>query len=119
MNEDFLKWLATQDIDTTSYAGFNNLEQNGLAQSFANLPANEDGGFLKSLGFGGSLSDLTGLAGLGMKAFALPGQMDAFGAQTDLLKQQVASNKQSSKDRKAFNNVWANASNSLAGSGVA
>ena len=56
-----------------------------------------------------------GLGGLAMKAVALPGQMEYYGAQTDLAKQQLASNKQAMADRQTFNNTWANASNGLAG----
>ena len=58
---------------------------------------------------------LTNLGGLAMKAIALPGQMEYYGAQTDLAKQQLASNKQAMADRKTFNANWANASNGLAG----
>ena len=57
----------------------------------------------------------TGLGGLAMKAIALPGQMEYYGAQTDLAKQQLASNKQAMADKQTFNNTWANASNGLAG----
>ena len=56
-----------------------------------------------------------GLGGLAMKAIALPGQMEYYGAQTDLAKQQLASNKQAMADRQTFNANWANASNGLAG----
>ena len=56
-----------------------------------------------------------GLGGLAMKAIALPGQMEYYGAQTDLAKQQLASNQQAMADRKTFNANWANASNGLAG----
>ena len=55
-----------------------------------------------------------GLGGLAMKAIALPGQMEYYGAQTDLAKQQLASNKQAMADKQTFNNTWANASNGLA-----
>lgn len=60
-----------------------------------------------------------GLGGLAMKAIALPGQMEYYGAQTDLAKQQLASNKQSMADKKTFNAGWANASNNVMGSGLA
>ena len=56
-----------------------------------------------------------GLGGLAMKAIALPQQMQYYGAQTDLAKQQLASNQQAMADRKTFNANWANASNGLAG----
>ena len=59
-----------------------------------------------------------GLGGLAMKAVALPGQMEYYGAQTDLAKQQLASNKQAMADRQTFNNTWANASNGLAARSV-
>ena len=59
-----------------------------------------------------------GLGGLAMKAIALPGQMEYYGAQTDLAKQQLASNKQSMADKQTFNNTWANASNGLAARSV-
>ena len=56
-----------------------------------------------------------GLAGTLGKLAALPGQMEYYGAQTDLAKQQLASNQQAMADRKTFNANWANASNGLAG----
>ena len=56
-----------------------------------------------------------GLGGLAMKAIALPGQMEYYGAQTDLAKQQLANNKQAMADRQTFNNTWSSASNGLAG----
>ena len=60
-----------------------------------------------------------GLGGLAMKAIALPQQMEYYGAQTDLAKQQLASNQQAMADKKAFNAGWANASNNVMGSGLA
>lgn len=60
-----------------------------------------------------------GLGGLAMKAIALPQQMEYYGAQTDLAKQQLASNRQAMEDRKLFNSNWANASNSVIGGGLA
>ena len=56
-----------------------------------------------------------GLGGLATKAIALPGQMEYYGAQTDLAKQQLANNKQAMADKQTFNTNWANASNGLAG----
>ena len=56
-----------------------------------------------------------GLAGTLAKFAALPQQMEYYGAQTDLAKQQLASNQQAMADRKTFNANWANASNGLAG----
>ena len=61
---------------------------------------------------------LTNVGGLAMKAIALPGQMEYYGAQTDLAKQQLASNKQSMADKQTFNTNWANASNGLAARSV-
>ena len=63
----------------------------------------------------GTVSNLGGLA---MKAFALPSQLDYYGTQTDLAKQQLNANKQAMADRKTFNANWANASNGLAGKSV-
>ena len=60
----------------------------------------------------------TGLGGLAMKAVALPGQMEYYGAQTDLAKQQLANNKQAMADRQTFNNTWSSASNGLAARSV-
>ena len=58
---------------------------------------------------------LTNLGGLAMKAIALPGQMEYYGAQTDLAKQNFASNRQAMADKQKFYGTWANASNGLAG----
>ena len=71
---------------------------------------------LFGLGTTGQWDTAMGLGGLAMKAIALPQQMEYYGAQTDLAKQQLASNKQAMADRKTFNANWANASNGLAGS---
>ena len=60
-----------------------------------------------------------GLGGLAMKAIALPQQMEYYGAQTDLAKQQLASNRQAMADKKAFNDNFAKASNSVMGGGLA
>ena len=70
---------------------------------------------LFGLGTTGQWDTAMGLGGLAMKAIALPQQMEYYGAQTDLAKQQLASNKQAMADRQTFNNTWANASNGLAG----
>lgn len=59
-----------------------------------------------------------GLGGLAVKAIALPGQMEYYGAQTDLAKQQLASNKQAMADKQTFNNTWSSASNGLAARSV-
>ena len=63
----------------------------------------------------GQWGTLTNVGGLAMKAIALPSQLEYYGAQTDLAKQQLASNQQAMADRKTFNANWANASNGLAG----
>ena len=60
-----------------------------------------------------------GLGGLAMKTIALPLQMEYYGTQIDLAKQQRASNQQAMADKKAFNANVANASNSVMGSGLA
>ena len=73
---------------------------------------------LFGLGTTGQWGTATGLGGLAMKAIALPGQMEYYGAQTDLAKQQLASNKQSMADKQTFNTNWANASNGLAARSV-
>ena len=74
---------------------------------------------LFGLGTTGQWDTAMGLGGLAMKAIALPQQMEYYGAQTDLAKQQLASNKQAMADKKAFNANWSNASNSVMGSGLA
>lgn len=74
---------------------------------------------LFGLGTTGQWDTAMGLGGLAMKAIALPQQMEYYGAQTDLAKQQLASNKQAMADKKAFNSNWANASNSVIGNGLA
>ena len=70
---------------------------------------------LFGLGTTNQWNTAVGLGGLAMKAIALPQQMQYYGAQTDLAKQQLASNQQAMADRKTFNANWANASNGLAG----
>ena len=70
---------------------------------------------LFGLGTTGQWDTALGLGGLAMKAIALPQQMEYYKAQTDLAKQQLASNQQAIADRKTFNANWANASNGLAG----
>ena len=73
---------------------------------------------LFGLGTTGQWNTAMGLGGLAMKAIALPQQMEYYEAQTDLAKQQLASNQQAMADRKTFNANWANASNGLAGNYV-
>lgn len=68
---------------------------------------------------GNQLSTAMGLGGLAMQAISLPQQMEYFDAQTDLAKQQLASNRQAMEDRKLFNSNWASASNGVTGGGLA
>ena len=71
--------------------------------------------------FGLSNSQIGGigtLGGLAMKAIALPGQMDYYNTQTDLAKQQLASNNENMANKRTFNANWSNASNGLARSMV-
>ena len=74
------------------------------------------GGFLGLSG--NQLGTLANVGGLAMKAIALPGQMEYYGAQTDLAKQQLASNNENMANKRTFNANWANASNGLARSMV-
>lgn len=108
----------------------------GLSDAYLNntsLPSVNANDTTSGLSISGLWDSIGGLAGMkegldvagdvyGLySAFAGPGhdlfnaQMDKYGAQTDLLKQQLASNKQSMADTKTFNTNWANASNGLAG----
>ena len=81
-------------------------------------PANLDTGGLFGLS-GNQWGALTNVGGLAMKAMALPLQTDYFKTQIELAKQQRASNQQAMADKKAFNANFANASNSVMGSGLA
>ena len=76
------------------------------------LPGTDEGLF--GLGTTNQWGTAVGLGGLATKAIALPGQMEYYGAQTDLAKQQLASNKQAMADKQTFNNTWSSASNGLA-----
>ena len=67
---------------------------------------------------GNQWGTLANVGGLAMKAIALPGQMEYYGAQTDLAKQQLASNNENMANKRTFNANWANASNGLARSMV-
>ena len=80
------------------------------------LPGTDEGLF--GLGTTDQWGTAIGLGGLATKAIALPGQMEYYGAQTDLAKQQLANNKQSMADKQTFNTNWANASNGLAARSV-
>lgn len=46
-------------------------------------------------------------------------QLDMYGTQKDLLKQQLASNKEALANRRTFNKNWATASNNVMGGGLA
>lgn len=81
-------------------------------------PTTESTG-LFGIGSGDQWGTAMGLGGLAMKAIALPQQMEYYGAQTDLAKQQLANNRQAMEDKKTFNSNWANASNSVMGGGLA
>ena len=77
------------------------------------LPGTDEGLF--GMGTTNQWGTAMELGGLATKAIALPGQMEYYGAQTDLAKQQLANNKQAMADKHTFNTNWANASNGLAG----
>lgn len=87
---------------------------NPMTNELSNITETSSKGLL-GLGTTGQWDAALGLGGLAMKAIALPQQMQYYGAQTDLAKQQLASNQQAMADRKTFNANWANASNGLAG----
>lgn len=86
---------------------------NPITNTLGDITSTDEGLF--GLGTTGQWDTAMGLGGLAMKAIALPQQMEYYGAQTDLAKQQLASNKQAMADRQTFNANWANASNGLAG----
>ena len=86
---------------------------NPTTNTLGDITSTDEGLF--GLGTTNQWGTAMGLGGLAMKAIALPGQMEYYGAQTDLAKQQLASNKQAMADKQTFNNTWANASNGLAG----
>ena len=67
---------------------------------------------------------VTGLASMydtlfGTGADIREAQLDTLGAQKDLLKQQLASNKEALENRRTFNRNWSNASNAVMGNGLA
>ena len=90
----------------------------GVNGGIGRLPDVSGSSGLFGLGTTDQWGTAMGLGGLAMKAIALPGQMKYYGAQTDLAKQQLASNKQAMADRQTFNNTWSSASNGLAARSV-
>lgn len=106
--------LTDKGLEVTPMAG--ELDFSNYTPDITN-PSSNTGLF--GLGTTDQWGTATGLGGLAMKAIALPQQMEYYGAQTDLAKQQLASNQQAMADKKAFNAGWANASNSVMGSGLA
>ena len=99
----------------TSYTEMSGYGVNG---GIGRLPDASESSGLFGLGTTDQWGTAMGLGGLAMKAMALPGQMKYYGAQTDLAKQQLASNKQAMADRQTFNNTWSSASNGLAARSV-
>lgn len=89
---------------------------NPTTNTLSDITSTDEGLF--GLGTTNQWGTAMGLGGLAMKAVALPGQMEYYGAQTDLAKQQLASNKQAMADRQTFNNTWSSASNGLAARSV-
>ena len=89
---------------------------NPTTNTLGDITSTDEGLF--GLGTTNQWGNAIGLGGLAMKAVALPGQMEYYGAQTDLAKQQLASNKQAMADRQTFNNTWSSASNGLAARSV-
>ena len=117
---DFQEWYRKQGMTDQQYAALSPEEQAAMGQSFSMNPSvtNSTDEGLFGLGTTNQWGTAMGLGGLAMKAIALPGQMEYYGAQTDLAKQQLASNKQSMADKQTFNTNWANASNGLAARSV-
>ena len=114
---DLQEWYKKQGMTDQQYSVLSPEEQAAMGQSFSMNPAitNSTSEGLFGLGTTNQWGTAMGLGGLAMKAIALPGQMEYYGAQTDLAKQQLASNKQAMADKQTFNANWANASNGLAG----
>ena len=114
----FQEWYRAQGMTDAQYSALDPASQSAMSDSYkANPTLVDNGGFLGLSG--NQWGALTNVGGLAMKAIALPQQMEYYGAQTDLAKQQLASNQQAMADKKAFNAGWANASNSVMGSGLA
>lgn len=118
---DFQEWYKKQGMTDQQYAALTAEEQKAMGDSYRMNPFIADSSNVGLFGLGttGQWGTATGLGGLAMKAIALPQQMEYYGAQTDLAKQQLASNRQAMEDRKLFNNNWASASNSVTGGGLA
>ena len=114
---DFQEWYKKQGMTDQQYSVLSPEEQAAMGQSFSMSPSvtNSANEGLFGLGTTNQWGTAMGLGGLAMKAIALPQQMEYYGAQTDLAKQQLASNKQAMADKQTFNSTWANASNGLAG----
>ena len=114
---DFQEWYKKQGMTDQQYSVLSPEEQAAMGQSFSMTPSvtNSTNEGLFGLGTTNQWGTAMGLGGLAMKAIALPGQMEYYGAQTDLAKQQLASNKQAMADKQTFNNTWSSASNGLAG----
>lgn len=117
----FQEWYRKQGMTDQQYSALSAEEQAAMGQSYRLNPTLTDSTSTGLFGLGTTdqWGTATGLGGLAMKAIALPQQMEYYGAQTDLAKQQLASNKQAMADKKAFNANWSNASNSVMGSGLA
>ena len=117
---DFQEWYKKQGMTDQQYSALSPEEQAAMGQSFSMSPSvtNSTNEGLFGLGTTNQWGTAMGLGGLAMKAIALPGQMEYYGAQTDLAKQQLASNKQAMADKQTFNTNWANASNGLAARSV-
>ena len=117
----FQEWYRKQGMTDQQYAALSPEEQSAMSQSYGANPilADNTSTGLFGLGTTDQWGTAMGLGGLAMKAIALPQQMEYYGAQTDLAKQQLASNQQAMADKKTFNAGWANASNNVMGSGLA
>ena len=116
----FQEWYRKQGMTDQQYAALSPEEQSAMGQSYGANPVlvdNTNKG-LFGLGTTDQWGTAMGLGGLAMKAMALPGQMEYYGAQTDLAKQQLANNKQAMADKQTFNNTWSSASNGLAARSV-
>ena len=118
---DFQEWYRKQGMTDQQYAALSPEEQAAMGQSFSMTPSvtNSTSTGLFGIGSGDQWGTAMGLGGLAMKAIALPQQMEYYGAQTDLAKQQLASNQQAMADKKEFNDNFAKASNSVMGGGLA
>ena len=118
---DFREWYRKQGMTDQQYAALTAEEQKAMGDSFRMNPSIADSSNVGLFGLGTTdqWGTATGLAGLAMKGIALPAQLKHYGVQTELAKQQLASNRQAMADRKSFNDTWAKASDSVMGSGLA